>query len=108
LQYLEAWLRGSGCVPIYNLMEDAATAEICRAQVWQCVKHGAKLNDGRTVTAALALSFCAEQIDKLRSELGPERFQQGEFAAAAQIFEKMIGATEFPEFLTLLAYDYID
>ena len=108
LQYLEAWLRGSGCVPIYNLMEDAATAEICRAQVWQWVKHGAKLNDGRTVAVALALALCAEQIEKLRSELGPERFKQGEFAAAAQIFEKMITATEFPEFLTLLAYDYID
>ena len=53
LQYLEAWLRGIGCVPIYNLMEDAATAEICRAQVWQWVKHGAKLDDGRPVTAEM-------------------------------------------------------
>src|SRR5207245_498702 len=75
LQYLEAWLRGSGCVPIYNLMEDAATAEICRAQVWQWVRHGAKLSDGRTVTAPLVRAACDEQIEKLRQELGAEQFE---------------------------------
>ncbi|HEV2690831.1 MAG TPA: hypothetical protein VGV35_19880 [Bryobacteraceae bacterium] len=97
LQYLEAWLRGSGCVPIYNLMEDAATAEICRAQVWQWVKHGAKMDNGRTVTAALVREICAE------------RSNQNEFATtAAQIFQRLIGDPSFPEFLTLLAYDYID
>ena len=57
LQYLESWLRGSGCVPIYNLMEDAATAEICRSQVWQWVKHGASLSDGRPVTQDMLASF---------------------------------------------------
>jgi malate synthase len=99
LQYLEAWLRGSGCVPIYNLMEDAATAEICRAQIWQWVRHGSKLSDGRTVTAELVLAASREQVEKL----GPDRF-----AKAAEIFERMITGGDFPEFLTLMAYDYID
>src|SRR5206468_8937815 len=66
LQYLEAWLRGSGCVPIYNLMEDAATAEICRAQVWQWVRHKAKLNDGRPVTNEMVREMIAQQKNKLQ------------------------------------------
>ena len=93
LQYLEAWLRGTGCVPIYNLMEDAATAEICRAQVWQWAKHAAKLDDGRTVTPELVRKAIEEQ-----SKSG----------AAAGLFKKMTTGAEFPEFLTLLAYDCID
>ncbi len=93
LQYLEAWLRGVGCVPIYNLMEDAATAEICRAQVWQWVKHGAKLSDGRTVTAEMV----RQAID-----------EQARPGQASQIFKQMMTSAEFPEFLTLVAYDYID
>jgi malate synthase len=108
IQYLEAWLRGSGCVPIYNLMEDAATAEICRAQVWQWVRHGAKLTDGRTVTASLVLDATKQQLEKLRGELGAERFAQGKFSTAAQLFEQMMTATDFPDFLTLKAYDDID
>ena len=97
LQYLEAWLRGSGCVPIYNLMEDAATAEICRAQVWQWVRHGAKLSDGRVVTAEMVRKATDEQA---RST--------AESARAVQIFKQMMTSAEFPEFLTLVAYDYID
>ena len=108
LQYLASWLCGSGCVPIYNLMEDAATAEICRAQVWQWVRHGAKLNDGRTVTAAMVLDALAAQLRKLAEEQGPERFERGRYREAGQIFEKMITGGAFPEFLTLAAYDYID
>jgi len=95
LQYLEAWLRGSGCVPIYNLMEDAATAEICRAQVWQWIKHGAKLSDGRIVTLELARQFLRD--------LGPEHFVK-----AAEVFEQLLAPGDFPEFLTLVAYNYID
>ena len=68
VQYLDAWLRGVGCVPIYNLMEDAATAEICRAQVWQWVKHGAKLSDGSTVTAELVRKATDEQAGEIRSK----------------------------------------
>ncbi|MBZ5611716.1 MAG: malate synthase A [Acidobacteriia bacterium] len=108
IQYVEAWLRGSGCVPIYNLMEDAATAEICRAQVWQWVRHGAKMNDGRTVTAAFVVDAIHQQLDKLRGELGAERFNQGKFETAAKMFEQMMTSSDFAEFLTLGAYNYID
>jgi malate synthase len=108
LQYLAAWLGGNGCVPIYNLMEDAATSEICRAQVWQWVKHGAKLNDGRTVTAELVRRATVEEIEKLRHELGPERFDTANFKEAADILERMMTSADFPEFLTLLAYEHID
>ena len=102
LQYLEAWLRGIGCVPIYNLMEDAATAEICRAQVWQWVKHGAKLDDGRVVTAEMVRRATDEQLEKLKSR-GTGRFED-----AGRIFEQMMTSAEFPEFLTLVAYGYLD
>jgi malate synthase len=99
LQYLESWLRGSGCVPIYNLMEDAATAEICRAQVWQWVKHGATLNDGRRVTQELVRNV----IDEQKNKLGGARMD-----SAAQIYDQMMTSPDFPEFLTLVAYDYIE
>ena len=99
LQYLESWLRGSGCVPIYNLMEDAATAEISRAQVWQWVKHGATLSDGRKVTRELVRQVIEEQ----KKKLGGARME-----AAARIFDQMMTSSGFPEFLTLIAYDYID
>jgi malate synthase len=100
LQYLESWLRGSGCVPIYNLMEDAATAEICRAQVWQWVRHGAKLTgDGRPVTQAMVRGFISEQKKRLKGARMEE---------ATAIFERMMTDQDFPEFLTLVAYDYID
>jgi malate synthase len=93
LQYLTAWLGGNGCVPIYNLMEDAATAEICRAQVWQWIRHGAKLEDGRTVTRELVSEMLAGRAEE---------------SVAANLYKGMIFAEEFPEFLTLRAYDYLD
>jgi malate synthase len=93
VQYLDAWLRGVGCVPIYNLMEDAATAEICRAQVWQWAKHGAKLSDGSTVTAELVRKAADEHSNS---------------GKASRIFKDMMTSADFPEFLTLIAYDYID
>src|SRR6195256_4622445 len=99
LQYLEAWLRGSGCVPIYNLMEDAATAEICRAQIWQWLRHGATLSNGRKVTRELVHDAIAEQKNRLPG---------ARMAEAAQIYEQMIGDRDFREFLTLVAYDYIN
>jgi malate synthase len=101
LQYLEAWLRGVGCVPIYNLMEDAATAEICRAQVWQWVKFGAKLDDGRPVTAAMVNNVVDEQLAKKGSS-------SAEFTKAAQIYREMMTSADFQEFLTLPAYNFID
>jgi malate synthase len=99
LQYLESWLRGSGCVPIYNLMEDAATAEICRSQVWQWVRHGAALSDGRPVTREMVRSIIYEQKSKLRGARMDE---------AAGIFEHMMTSPDFAEFLTLEAYDHLD
>jgi len=99
LQYLESWLRGSGCVPIYNLMEDAATAEICRSQVWQWVKHSARLSDGHPVTEDLIRQIIAEQTKRLKG---------GRIAEAAEIFQRMMTGCDFTEFLTLEAYDYID
>ena len=103
IQYLEAWMRGNGCVPIYNLMEDAATAEICRAQVWQWVKHGAKLNDGRAVTVDLVKRTIADVAESLRNSIGGEQL-----ARAAGMYEQMMTSGDFPEFLTLVAYEYID
>jgi malate synthase len=108
LQYLEAWLRGSGCVPIYHLMEDAATAEICRAQIWQWIRHGAHLSGGQTVTSVLARQFLDEQMNTLREQVGTERFDAGKFREAADIFAQLSEADEFPEFLTLAAYDHLD
>ena len=108
IQYLEAWLRGNGAVPIYNLMEDAATAEISRAQVWQWLKHGAKLEDGRPVTPDLVKQTIAGVLENLRSMVGPDRFAKGKYQLAAQIFEKMMLSGEFNEFLTLPAYEYLD
>src|SRR5215831_141538 len=97
LQYLESWLRGSGCVPIYNLMEDAATAEISRAQVWQWVRHGAKFDDGRTITPQMVRQVIGEQKGRLKGVRATE---------AAQIFDQMMTSPGFAEFLTLVAYDY--
>ena len=108
IQYLESWLRGSGCVPIYNLMEDAATAEISRSQVWQWVRHGAYLSDGRAITLEMVSSAMADELEKLRRNLGAERFDRGRFELAARLFEEITTKTEFTEFMTLVAYDHID
>ena len=108
IQYLESWLMGNGCVPIYNLMEDAATAEISRSQVWQWVRHGAKMKDGRTVTAELVRNTIPEQLEHIRKLIGPMRVDAGKFDLAARLFEDMMTRGDFSEFLTTVAYDYID
>jgi malate synthase len=108
LQYLESWLNGQGCVPIYNLMEDAATAEICRAQVWQWVEFCATLADGRKVTDQLVQEMIAEQVSKMAQERGPRSINNGSFRLAADLLEKLMTGVEFPEFLTLVAYNYLD
>jgi malate synthase len=107
LQYLESWLRGNGCVPIYNLMEDAATAEISRAQVWQWVRHSAKLSDGRTITKEMVSATLKEELEKLKAMLGEGRFANGKFDLAAQLYEQMMTSPRFDEFLTLKAYQYV-
>ncbi|MFW5691256.1 MAG: malate synthase A [Chloroflexota bacterium] len=108
IQYLEAWLGGNGCVPLYNLMEDAATAEISRTQVWQWLHHNATLDDGRTVDEGLFGQFLEEEMDAIREEVGAERFDSGHYQRAAQLFDEMIRSRDFVEFLTLPAYDDID
>ena len=107
VQYLEAWLGGSGCVPLYNLMEDAATAEISRSQLWQWVKHSAKLDDGRVVDLELVRAVIAREMAELRERLGAKRFDGGHFERAVALFDAMIAAPELPDFLTLSAYPYI-
>ena len=108
VQYLEAWLRGSGCVPLYNLMEDAATAEICRAQLWQWLHHGAHTADGAQVTPERIDRLFAEELERIHQEVGTERLLGGVFPSAARLMERMIKQDGFDEFLTLPAYELID
>jgi malate synthase len=104
LQYLASWLAGNGCVPIYNLMEDAATAEISRAQIWQWVKHGAKLDTGETVTAQMARDTMASVLDGFKAKMGEEKFNASKFPAAGKILVALMTSPDFHEFLTLDAY----
>jgi malate synthase len=106
IQYLQSWLGGNGCVPIYNLMEDAATAEISRTQVWQWLHHGAQLSDGRKVTRELVRETIASVLESLRAQLG-SRYDASKFEQAAKLFEQMMLSEELTDFLTLQAYQYL-
>jgi malate synthase len=109
VQYLEAWLRGVGCVPLYNLMEDAATAEISRTQLWQWVHNPkAVLDDGRPVTLDLVRSIAKEEMDAIKAEVGEARFASGKYEAAARLFDEFTANDELAEFLTLAAYEQLD
>jgi malate synthase len=109
VQYLESWLRGSGCVPIFNLMEDAATAEISRAQVWQWIRHPrGVLTDGRKVTKALFRSVLDEELGKIQSWVGQERYEKGKYREAAELFDRITTSDQFTEFLTLPGYEQLD
>lgn len=109
LQYMAAWLCGNGCVPINNLMEDAATAEISRAQVWQWIHHdGGVLEDGRKVTAELFRGVLAEECERLRARLGDAAYAAGRFASAARLLDAITTAPEFATFLTVPAYRELD
>ena len=109
IQYLEAWLNGQGCVPLYNLMEDAATAEISRSQVWQWVHHpGGVLADGRKVTLDRVRAFITEELARIREERGGERFDTGRFAEAAQLFDELVASETLADFLTLKAYELLE
>jgi malate synthase len=108
LQYLHSWLRGSGCVPIYNLMEDAATAEICRAQVWQWVKHGAHIKDGGPVTESLVKEIIHRRAAELSAEAGGAPGSDEKLRQAARVLEELTTSREFAEFLTLASYDLLD
>jgi malate synthase len=108
LRYLAAWLDGMGCVPIYDLMEDAATAEISRAQLWQWAHHGGRTTDGVTLDVPTVLATIPVVLERIQGELGEQRFAASKFTAAATMFEQMIAAKQLPEFLTSVAYDSID
>jgi malate synthase len=107
VQYLEAWLRGNGAVPLYHLMEDAATAEICRAQLWQWLHHGARTSDGEPVTVARFDRLLTEELSRIHEEVGAERLTGGVFPTAARLFEQMTKSESFDEFLTLPAYELL-
>jgi malate synthase len=108
LQYLEAWLQGVGCVPIYGLMEDAATAEISRAQVWQWQRHGVRLADGRTVTTGVVREAMARVLGRIEDRLGTPAFRASRFFSATLLLDGAVTAADCPEFLTTLAYDWLD
>lgn len=109
LQYLESWLRGIGCVPINNLMEDAATVEISRSQIWQWIHHPKGiLSDGRKVNIVLFRQLMDEELNKLKTNLGEKQFAARKFATAALLLDKIITNDQFTEFLTLPAYQYIE
>ncbi|MBT9332200.1 malate synthase A [Paracidobacterium acidisoli] len=105
LGYIEAWLRGIGCVPLFNLMEDAATAEISRAQLWQWVHHGAVLQDGRPVTAELCDSYMQAELARAKEAVDAKRYQA--YEQAASLMRDLIRAPKFTEFLTVPAYDRV-
>jgi malate synthase len=107
VQYVEAWLGGLGCVPLYNLMEDAATAEISRAQLWQWLQGGAALADGRSITAELYDALLAEELAKIQTEVGADRYARGHFPAAVDLFMRMVKSARLDEFLTLPAYELL-
>jgi malate synthase len=104
LQYLQSWLKGSGCVPIYNLMEDAATAEICRAQVWQWVRHAARLKDARLVTEDMVKEIIHQRTAELEEASGNDE----QLRQAAKILEALTTSQDFAEFLTLASYELLD
>ncbi|HKQ27765.1 MAG TPA: malate synthase A, partial [Burkholderiales bacterium] len=104
IQYLGAWLAGNGCVPVFNLMEDAATAEISRSQIWQWIRSPkGVLDDGRKVTVALFKKLLAEELAKVKASMSGGKYDQ-----AASLFEKITADDHYVEFLTLPAYDLID
>lgn len=108
VQYIEAWISGNGCVPIYGLMEDAATAEISRASIWQWIKHGKALSNGQVVTKALFEQMLAEEMAVLEQELGSRIFEQGNYQQAAKFMNEITTSDELETFLTLSGYQYLD
>jgi malate synthase len=108
IQYVASWLRGVGAAAIYNLMEDAATAEISRSQVWQWARHGVALKEGPAVTPDLVRKLVGEELGQIREAVGASTFDQGRYREAAEVFDQVALSERFVEFLTLPAYDRID
>ena len=104
VQYIESWISGNGCVPIYGLMEDAATAEISRTSIWQWIHHQKTLSNGKAVTKALFRQMLAEEMLVIQDELGEHRFSSGRFDDAARLMEQITTSDELIDFLTLPGY----
>ncbi|WP_428811916.1 malate synthase A [Vibrio makurazakiensis] len=107
LQYIEAWISGNGCVPIYGLMEDAATAEISRASIWQWIQHGKKLDNGQVVTKSLFENYLAEELLVVEQEVGEQRFNHGRFDEASKLMSDLTTSDELVNFLTVPGYDFL-
>ncbi|WP_301933005.1 malate synthase A [Ferruginibacter sp.] len=105
--YLESWLRGNGAAALYNMMEDAATAEICRTQVWQWVRSKAKLDDGREINLNLYIDLRDDEIESIKNAAGSKVYQAGQYVQAICIFNKLVVQDKWEDFLTLPAYDLI-
>jgi malate synthase len=107
VQYIEAWIQGNGCVPIYGLMEDAATAEISRTSIWQWIQHGKTLSNDKLVTKDLFRTMLAEELINVQQELGDARYESGQFAKAAELLEQITTSDELVDFLTLPGYELL-
>ena len=107
IQYIASWLRGNGAAAINNLMEDAATAEISRTQVWQWMKHGAHLEDGRAVTLALVEAIQAEELKRISVQVGDQAYSNGRYLLASELFHYLVAQDKLEEFLTVTAYDHL-
>jgi malate synthase len=106
IQYIGAWLAGNGCVPVFNLMEDAATAEISRSQIWQWIRSPkGVLDDGRKVTVELFRELLPQELARVKALVGPEGWEQGRYEEAAWFFAQMIASDDYVEFLTLPGYE---
>jgi len=110
IQYISSWLRGNGAAAIYGLMEDAATAEIARAQVWQWIRHDVALSDGRRITPELVRELETEELEKIRAEIGDDDwfYSEGRPDLSRELFELVALGDEFVEFLTLPAYERLE
>jgi malate synthase len=108
IRYLASWLNGNGAAGINHLMEDAATAEISRSQIWQWVHHGARLTDGTRITASLVQAVANDTCEVVRRELGDTDYQRWRFGEARQLFETVALAPGFPDFLTTVAYEHLE
>jgi len=108
VQYVAAWLQGTGVVAILNLMEDTATAEIARSQVWQWIHHAARLREGPLITRDLVAQIATEELATVRSAIGDDTYATGKFEEARHLFEAVALDNAFVEFLTIRAYDRVE
>jgi len=107
IQYIASWLRGTGAAAINNLMEDAATAEISRSQIWQWIRHGVSLAEGPRVTPKLVRDVEREELEKIKNAVGTDLFGKGRYEDARKIFEEVALSEEFHDFLTIPAYEFL-